>query len=174
MNLNGRTVGLRLAEIDDAAFILRLRKDPLLNSHLSPTDGDLESQIKWLRLYKQREHAGTEFYFIIHRLPSLTPCGTVRIYDIREGSFCWGSWILNDQKSRYAALESAFLVYRFGFQHLGMKQSHFDVRQHNTRVISFHEKMGAQRVAEDDLDVYFHISADAVQAAKSRMSRFID
>ena len=87
---------------------------------------DLASQQAWIRKYKQDEANGSQFYFIIERLDG-TKCGTVRVYDLREDSFCWGSWILNESKTRYSALESAFLVYRFGFEELGFKNSHFDV-----------------------------------------------
>lgn len=102
------------------------------------------------------------------------PCGTVRIYDLKDDSFCWGSWILNENKTRYAALESAFLVYKFAFDKLKFKKSHFDVRKGNDRVISFHEKMGAVRTGETELDLLFEITKEAVSRTKERlMSKII-
>lgn len=86
----------------------------------------------------------------------------MRIYDILSDSFCWRSWILNKDKTRYAAIESALLVYKFGFDILGYQKSHFDVMKGNKKVISFHEKMGAVIVSEDDDNYYFEITKSKV------------
>jgi len=168
MKLELKTIRMRLVEEEDAEFILNLRLDPVYNRFLSGVVDDIQSQIGWIRKYKQEEKASLQFYFIIERLDG-TPCGTVRIYDLRQDSFCWGSWILNDDKTRYSAIESAFLVYRFGFQHLGYKKSHFDVMKGNDKVISFHEKMGALKTSEDENNYYFEISKQAVALAENKL-----
>ncbi|MFX3935327.1 GNAT family N-acetyltransferase; N-acetyltransferase, partial [Streptococcus suis] len=87
------------------------------------------SQAEWIRNYKNRENNGEEYYFIIFRSDDQSPIGTVRLYDFHENpkSFCWGSWILNEHKTKYAAVESALLVYEAGFSTLGFEQSHFEV-----------------------------------------------
>lgn len=130
------------------------------------------SQKKWIKSYKIEETAQKQFYFIIERLDG-TPCGTVRVYDLKEDSFCWGSWILNDNKTRYAALESAFLVYKFGFETLGFKKCHFDVMKENVKVISFHKKMGAIATGEDDRNYYFNIAKEAVNKSKTKFSKLL-
>lgn len=155
--LVSKSIRMRLVECNDAAFILSLRLDDNYNKFLSKVDVDLDVQISWITKYKNDEKNGKQFYFIIERLDG-TPCGTVRIYDIRENSFCWGSWILNEQKTRYAAIESALLVYEFGFNSLKLNNSHFEVMKSNSKVISFHEKFGAKRISEDDENYYFIIS----------------
>ncbi|MDZ4316950.1 MAG: hypothetical protein U0989_19560, partial [Azonexus sp.] len=71
---------------------------------------------------------------------------------------------------RYAALESAFLVYQFAFENLEFEKSHFDVRKGNDRVISFHEKMGAIKTGETELDFLFEITKDAVNKTRLRLS----
>lgn len=156
-----KTVQIRLVEERDAEFILSCRLDDSLNTFLSKIDADLEAQRLWIRKYKISEQNGEQYYFIIERLDG-TPCGTVRIYDILSDSFCWGSWILNKDKTRYAAIESALLVYKFGFDILGYQKSHFDVMKGNTKVISFHEKMGAVIVSADDDNHYFEITKSKV------------
>jgi len=98
----------------------------------------------------------------------------VRIYDIREDSFSWGSWILNEDKTRFAALESAFLVYQFGFEILNFNKSHFEVRKENSKVLSFHEKMGAIKKGENDIEFFYEITKDAVQLAKQRLKGKIE
>lgn len=169
MTYKSRTIKIRLVEESDAEFILKLRLDEKYNQFLSDVNPDVQAQRDWIKKYKNDEILKKQFYFIIERNDGV-PCGTVRIYDIQGDSFCWGSWILNDNKTRYAALESAFLVYQFGFNDLGLRKSHFEVRKGNEKVISFHKKMGAVKISEDDSNEYFNISKDAVLEAKQKLS----
>lgn len=173
MDLQSKTVKLRLIEEQDAEFVLKLRLDDRYNQFLSSVNPSVEAQKEWIKKYKNDESEGIQYYFIIERIDG-TPCGTVRIYDLRDNSFCWGSWILNEDKTRYAALESAFLVYQFTFEHLNFTKSHFDVRKGNDRVISFHEKMGAVKTGETELNLLFEITKEAVAQTKVRlMSKII-
>ena len=164
-----RTINIRLVEESDAEFILKLRLDEKYNQFLSDVNPDMQAQRDWIKKYKNDELLKKQFYFIIERNDGV-PCGTVRIYDIKGDSFCWGSWILNENKTRYAALESAFLVYQFGFNELGLKKSHFEVRKGNEKVISFHKKMGAIKMSEDELNEYFNISQEAVLEVQKKLS----
>lgn len=168
MILESKNIRLRFVEDSDAEFILSLRLNDLYNTFLSSVNPDVEDQKKWIRKYKDDERNGIQYYFIIERLDG-TPCGTVRIYDIRNDSFCWGSWILNENKTRYAALESAFLVYEFGFKQLGFKKSHFDVMKGNKKVIQFHTRIGAVKTSEDEINYYFEITEEAVEKAKENL-----
>jgi hypothetical protein len=102
-----------------------------------------------------------------------TPCGTVRIYDLREDSFSWGSWILNEDKTKYAAIESALLIYKFGFERLGFSKSHFDVMKGNAKVISFHRKMGAIEVSNDSVNIFFEITRDNVEKSRLRLQEVL-
>ncbi len=170
--LNLKTIRLRLIDIKDAEFVLGLRLDGRYNQFLSVVKPDLIAQRQWILEYKNEELAGRQYYFIIERIDGI-PCGTVRIYDIRDDSFCWGSWILNENKTRYSAVESAFLVYDFGFDKLGFNKAHFEVVKQNKRVVSFHKKMGAFEVGEDETNIYFEITRQSVQAIKEKlMNRF--
>ena len=167
LDLVYRTISLRPVRETDAEFILTLRMDERYNLHLSKVDNDLASQRQFIKRYMEEEKANNEFYFIIQNLDG-TPCGTVRIYDLQDDSFCWGSWILNEDKTRFAAVESALLVYRFGFDALNYASAHFDVRRNNTTVISFHQKFGAIEIHEDDTDLFFSISSEAVKETEVR------
>lgn len=175
MSLDMKTIRLRLVEENDADFILGLRLDEQYNKFLSSVSADVEKQKEWIRNYKKDELQKKQFYFIIERTENNQPCGTVRIYDLREHSFSWGSWILNKNKTRFAALESAFLVYQFGFDQLEYKKSHFEVVKGNERVVSFHEKMGAIKTHEDQQNYYFEISkSDVEKAQKQILHRLFD
>lgn len=169
MILKSKTIQIRFVEEFDADFILKLRLDKKYNQFLSNVNSDIQAQKDWIKNYKNDEANKKQFYFIIERNDG-KPCGTVRIYDLKDNSFCWGSWILNEDKTRYAALESAFLVYEFGFNQLGFSSSHFDVRKNNEKVISFHKKMGALKTGEDDLNEYFKITKDAVLQTQKKLS----
>ncbi|MEZ7883980.1 MAG: GNAT family N-acetyltransferase [Bacteroidales bacterium] len=158
MELRGKTIYLRLAQLTDANFIHSLRVDKRYNKHLSKIDGNVIKQREWLIEYKKREILGTEYYFIIHRQIDSLPIGTVRIYDFLgdKDSFCWGSWILNEDKTRYAALETALLIYDFAFFNLGFKRCHMDIRKDNIKVINFHKKFGVKIISETELDLIGH------------------
>ncbi|MDN2479989.1 GNAT family N-acetyltransferase [Vibrio agarivorans] len=170
--LTSKTITLRLVEESDADFIVSLRTDDKYNKYLSTVGSDVDAQRKWISSYKEKERNKNEYYFIIQRNDGVR-CGTVRVYDLKEDSFCWGSWILNEDKTRYAAVESALLVYEFGFKHLGFNQSHFEVVKGNTKVIDFHKKFGAEQVDEDADHFYFTISRESVAETKIKFSRII-
>ncbi|MCS0350735.1 GNAT family N-acetyltransferase [Vibrio ordalii] len=170
--LISKTIKMRLIREEDAEFILSLRLDERYNKFLSSVDDNLAAQKEWIRKYKQDEEAGLQYYFIIETKDS-KPCGTVRLYDLKADSFCWGSWVLNEDKTKYSALESAFLIYQFGFEELGFKKSHFDVRKGNLKVIDFHKKFGAVETGEDEDNYYYEISQESVQRIKNKFSKII-
>lgn len=156
MDLKSKSIRLRLIEVADAEFVLGLRLDETYNKFLSPVTPNIENQIQWIKNYKVKETAGEEFYFIIERLDGVR-CGTVRIYDIENNHFTWGSWILNAGKTRYSAIESALMVYKFGFEVMGFEKSVFEVVKENLKVVGFHEKFGAKRTGADATNIYFEL-----------------
>lgn len=170
--LKSKSIKLRFVEIDDAEYILSLRKNEQYNKHLSKVTTGLKEQIDWITEYKKRESSLTEFYFIIEKHDG-TRCGTIRVYDIKKGSFCWGSWILDNNKTNTAAIESALLIYKFGFDIMNFSRSHFDVRKDNISVISFHKKFNAHQIGEDDLNYYFEIFPEDINNIQNKYSRFM-
>lgn len=169
MRLESKSIRLRLIESADAEFILKLRVDERYNQFLSAVTPNIEMQREWIASYKNDEHKKLQYYFIIERNDG-TPCGTVRLYDFKGDSFTWGSWILNEEKTPYSALESAFLVYRFAFDILKLNKSHFEVRKGNSKVVSFHQKMGAVQTGENDIELFFEITKEAVAVTRSKLS----
>lgn len=174
-NLISNSIYLRLVEDNDAAFICDLRNNQQLNSYISNSTNDVEIQRNWIINYKTRERLKEEFYFIICRKTDDLPIGTVRLYDFKKDplSFCWGSWILNENKTKYSALESALLVYEFGFYTLGFEQSHYDVMNGNDRVQSFHEKMGAIKTSEDNINSYYSFPKKAHENNRVRYAKLL-
>lgn len=174
-DLASKTITFSLADEDDAEFIYKLRIDESYNKHLSEFKGNISTQKEWLKKYKIREGQGGEYYFIIKRKSDRVNIGTVRIYDFiyERKSFCWGSWILNGDKTKSSAIETALLVYKAGFEVLKCTQSHFDVRKENSKVIAFHKKLGAVITAESELDFYFEYQLADYLLLKEKYKNYI-
>lgn len=166
--LQGKTLFFRDAHENDAELILTLRTDECKGKHLSSTSLDVESQRKWLRHYAA---STDQAYFIIEHKKQ--PVGTVRLYDARGNSFCWGSWIIADGQPAHVAIESALMVYAYALDHLGFEQAHFDVRVGNEKVWKFHERFGAKRVRESDIDFFYELSFDSIKGSIERYKRFL-
>ena len=170
--LIGKNLNLRTARPDDAPFILALRTQAHKARHLSTVANDLTAQRSWLESYQERERQGQEYYFVIEDKQQ-QPLGLVRVYDLKPHSFCWGSWIISDHAPTTTAIESALQVYEFGFGTLGYQQAHFDVRKANTRVIAFHQRLGATIVDEDQHNYYFHYRLADYQPIRQKYRRYL-
>jgi len=167
--VRGKSIFLREVLVDDAEFIINLRVDPEKSKHISVTSNDVDKQKDFILGYSGSQ---TDFYFLIcdwkwNRL------GTVRIYDTREDSFCWGSWIISKDAPKSSAIESALLIYDFSFFALHYPKAHFDVRKGNERVIEFHKRFGASIIREDDLNYYFQYDRDAYMNVRHKYQRYL-
>lgn len=173
--LKGKTVHLRLAKLNDAEFIHSLRINERLNKHISKVNGTSKDQEEWLKKYKERERIGCEYYFIIVRNDNDRPIGTIRIYGLTDDNrFCWGSWVLNSEKTVTSALESAYLLYKFAFEEKKFKSAYFQVDKKNTQVISFHKKTGAIFVDSDEINENFIYSFDSYSKFKNRYINIVE
>lgn len=166
--VRGDTLTFRDASVADAEFILSLRSDKEKSRYLSATSDHIEAQRAWLEAYAKSEG---QAYFIIEH--DGEPIGTIRLYDARGNSFCWGSWILADGRPRQAAMESALMTYAYAVDHLGFTECHFEVRKGNGRVLQFHERFGAMRNGETNDDYLYTISLEAIQEARRRHANFL-
>ena len=162
---DGIQVSLRLVKPEDAAYIHELRTNPTYNRHLSAVIGTVEDQRSWIESYKEREAAGMEYYFVIERKDGMR-CGVVRLYDITGDQFTWGSWILDHNKLRKAALESAVLSFDVGFNILGIDTANVDVRAENTHAKAFYLRLGMTEVRRTEQEIYFVYSRAEFDANK--------
>lgn len=159
----GQRLRFRSVTVSDAEFILRLRLDDRKNQHLSQVDADLAKQREWLARYSADK---TQTYFIIETLAGKA-VGTIRLYDPRGTSFCWGSWILTDAAPQGSGAESLVMIYSYGLS-LGFDASHFDVRRENIKVWQYHERLGAKRVGETNVDFFYTIDRERINAIIER------
>ncbi|TXK65585.1 GNAT family N-acetyltransferase [Alkalisalibacterium limincola] len=164
----GDTLVFRDAKVSDAEFILSLRTDSEKSRFLSVTTKDLGAQRAWLQRYAASEG---QAYFIIEC--ENKPIGTVRLYDAQGKSFCWGSWILIDGRPRRAAMESALMVYAYALRHLGFHECHFSVKAGNEKVVSFHERFGANKIIAVEDDLHFVISNERIRFALQSYPEFL-
>lgn len=142
--ITGHRLRLRLVSTKDAAYIHGLRTNPSYNRHLSAVTGTADDQRRWIERYKTREAAMSELYYVIEGLNG-TACGVVRLYEIEEDRFTWGSWILDNNKPAKAALESALLSFGVGFEGLDRPRAVFDARLGNDHAIAFYRRLGDRK-----------------------------
>ena len=74
---------LRPVTLEDAAFIVELRSDPLLNRYLHEISPRVEDQVAWLERYFLRPD---DYYFIVEDADSGKPQGTIGIYDVERAA----------------------------------------------------------------------------------------
>lgn len=166
-----RNLRLKLVRTEDAAFILSLRNDSTKNRYLSKTDASIDTQKLWINQYVQREAERSEYYFVLTN-DAKEKFGTVRLYDFRDNSFCWGSWITSADSPAYSSIESALSVYEFAFFDLGYEQSHFDVRKANLKVVKFHQRFGAEIVDENEQDYFFNYKKEQYLHIRKKYSKY--
>ncbi len=166
--VKGKTLTFRDANVADARFILSLRTDEKKSRYLSSVSNDLGAQEAWLESYETKTD---QAYFIIEYQDQ--SIGTVRLYDAKKDSFCWGSWILKEGRPSTAAMESALMVYSYAVNDLGFNSAHFDVRIGNDRVWKFHERFGASRLSASEEDYFYMLSNESIKAALATYSKFL-
>lgn len=145
IRIAGHFFALRPVTMEDAKFMLELRTDPELAAYLNPTSHLLADQQTYLESYFSRPD---DYYFIVHARDSGAAEGMLAIYDIDHDSKHaeWGRWIL--KRNSLAAVESACLVYRAGFEEVGLEGMYCRTVAKNGRVVSFHASCGLERVRE--------------------------
>ncbi|EKM0362637.1 GNAT family N-acetyltransferase [Cronobacter turicensis] len=166
--IKGKNIILRNAQPDDAEFIVNIRTDAKKGRFISSTSSDIEKQREWLQSYLQ---SNGQAYFVITDMDG-NSLGTVRLYDQQGNSFCWGSWVITDSAPSNTAIESALLVYHYALK-TGFSKAHFDVRKGNASVIKFHERFGAKRTGETELDILFEISKEAIQNSMEKYKKYL-
>lgn len=156
------TTAVREIAEDDAKYIFSLRTDAGYSKYISKVSDDVEDQRNYIRAYLADNANKRKSYYLI-LLNNLTGkrCGTVRLYNFNLDCFEWGSWILDHNKPRYAAMETGILVYEFAFEALGFSKSEFEVNKKNERVVDYHLKSGAEIINQDATNLYFRISKPA-------------
>lgn len=172
MIIYGKNINMRTVEEKDSEFIFMMRQNQDKAKYLSKVNGTIDTQKEWIKNYKTREEKKKEFYFILESKKE-EKLGLVRMYDFRETSFCWGSWLIKENAPKSTAIESALQIYEFGFYNLGFSKSHFDVRKGNDKVIAFHKRFGAIVTHENNLDYFFNFEKSDYEITKEKYKRYL-
>lgn len=139
LTLEGHAFRLRPVTDADAGRIVELRGDPALNRYLHAGATRIEDQLVWLASYYDRPG---DYYFAIESCADGRFEGLVAIYDIDSDTKSgeWGRWIL--RRGSLAAVESAWLIYRIGFDLLKLECVQCRTVADNAGVVSFHDSCG--------------------------------
>ena len=164
--VEGPNLTLRLIQPEDAADVHSLRNNPAYITHLSTVTGTVDDQQTWIKDYKSREAHGQEFYYVVERKDGAR-CGLVRLYEIKAKSFTWGSWVLDENKTRKAALESAILSFGVGFDALGVQLVNVDVRVTNEHAAAFYRRLGMVETHRTDQDIFFNYTREQFDTART-------
>ncbi|MFD2612365.1 GNAT family N-acetyltransferase [Paenibacillus gansuensis] len=134
-------VTIRPVSMEDAEFIHKLRRDPVLSEHIGEVDERLSVHASWMERYFERD--GDYYFCIALDGDGETPVGTIALYDVADGSAEWGRWIM--KPSVPAAAASAWLVYHVAFDVLGLHSVYCRSVSDNKHVLSFHDRSGLRR-----------------------------
>jgi RimJ/RimL family protein N-acetyltransferase len=162
--MDGHAFRLRPVEMEDAAFILELRADRDRSRYLHRVPNDLPAQRRWLESYFARP---ADYYFLIENRDTGQREGTAGIYNLDRIFAEWGRWIV--RAGSQAALESACLVYRVGFEVLGLESIYCRTIVENTAAVEFHQSFGLERIRT--LPRYFELNGRRLDAVEMRLTR---
>lgn len=162
---------LRLVEIEDAKFILKLRTDIELGRFISPTSPKFEDQVKWIQDYKTREKSGLEYYFIAQdQIGNLY--GTIRLYNFDKDSFEIGSWLFRSDSPMGMAVKAHFIGFEIGFEFLKKEYSRFEIRKRNRPVLRYMKDFKTTLVGEDELNYYYTLSKENFYIRRGQLAIF--
>ncbi len=157
MRIISRKLYLRLVEEKDAEFVIQLRTDEKRSKYISTTDVSVEVQRDWINAYKVRENQGKEYYFIGCNNDN-KPFGTIRLYNISENSFTYGSWLsMKGDDSRLPILLET-LCRLWAFNELTLETCLFDVRKLNKKVNKYHRMFNPEKIDENKLDIFYRLN----------------
>ena len=143
---------LRPIELEDAGFILELRRNPSINLFVGDTPLDIKSQESWIREYFKRKG---DYYFCFERARSGKPLGTAGIYNLKcqEGIKVaeWGRWLLSP--GVLAAPASFYLIFQTAFEKLNLDQVNSRTVLDNVQLISFFDRLGLENCGIKKNDV---------------------
>lgn len=134
---------LRPMRIDDAAFMLDLRRRPTRNRFIHETDPDLERQRAWIA---DKLSCVDDLTYILVSKVDGRPRGAISIYeiDVRRRMARQGRW-LTAPGSRCVA-EFALLGYELIFEVLGIEVIYAKIPAPHKTVIAFQERLGARLI----------------------------
>jgi RimJ/RimL family protein N-acetyltransferase len=163
--IKGLLIDLRNVEIEDAEYILSLRLDESLKQFLNKVENDLEQQKAWIK--KQRSKPD-DYYFIIETKQGVAK-GAIALYNLDNNKAEFGRWICTG--NALESLESAILIYEFGFNHLNLNEVYNDTATANKKASSFHKSFGCKDRQTRIVYMPGHPLGDSFEATERYISK---
>ena len=158
----GYSINVQLVQETDADFLFELRTNKELNKHLSQINSSVESQKNWIKSYKIREFNREEFYFKVVNKENKEDIGFVRLYNIdyNKKELTFGSFIMGETKTKYAALEAMIIMMEISFKYLKMEKVLLDVRKENEHAKNFYKRFGFNKINENEIDEFYELKKE--------------
>lgn len=134
--LSGYGISLRLVDVDDAEFILKLRNMPHALNNMGRLNVTVEQEKKWL--LKNRVDP-LDYFFIIQ---ASSPIGTVGVYNIDFNALTAEFGRIVAIPGSHVSVPSCVLLFNFCFDTLGLKELIATVVVTNEKAISLYKKLG--------------------------------
>ena len=152
-------IDVRLAQIEDSAFILSLRNSKR-GQILHATDDDLQKQVEWMKEYKKREKEGIDYYFIYSFEGQ--PFGVNRIVDINyENKSCsGGSWICAEDTPFERSFATLLIVREIKFDIIGVDYSYGYTLKINKQIQRMEKFMGGEIVRETETEIFYQTNRE--------------
>lgn len=164
---------VRLVQEKDADFILQLRTDPGLDKYINYTIPDVEKQKQWIRLYKEREAKGEDYYFMFNK-PYETRLGVCRIYNISTNDFTIGSWIFSPDAPIGSAILADIITREIAFELFPDRKLLFDVKKENISVNRYHATFQSEVIKEENGNIYYTSSQENFELNKKKFIRMFN
>lgn len=141
----GKLTKIRAIERKDLPIILKWRNSPKVYETLIEHPLlSMSHQEKW---YEELLHSNDRLAFMI-TTSSDESMGVITLFNIdwRNRSAEWGFYI-GEQKGRFGgiAAEAAYLIFKYAFEHLNLHKLYARTYSFNSKVLSFHERLGCRR-----------------------------
>lgn len=142
--IQGKSVYLRSAQMEDAEYTYSIRQDPERTKYLHPIVGGIGAQRLWLQ--KQRETPG-DYFFVVFSNDN-ERIGTYSVYNVNTdtGTGSVGRALLNGNPIENH--EAIFLVYDFAFRTLNLQKLYAESVKDNTVSIGINLRLGGKLVGE--------------------------
>lgn len=154
--LTGYGAKLRLANVDDAEFILTLRNMPHVKGKMGDLDISVEQEKNWLN----KNIIDPSDYFFVIETQTKNKVGTIGVYNINKQKSVAEAGRLAVLPNSLLALPACFMLYDFCFQTLHLSKLYAWVVKSNVKVISFDKMLGYKEIQDDNLKTNLFLRMD--------------
>ncbi|MFA6922352.1 MAG: GNAT family protein [Gallionella sp.] len=137
--LEGYGCRMRPVTLDDAEFMVYLRRQSHARGNIGDTPESVEKQKQWiLDCFKKND----AYDWILTESETGRSVGAVALYNIRSGVAEPGRWVVLPDAS-FSIASTDMLLCRFAFEQLKLDRLIFNVVATNKKVLKFHRLFGA-------------------------------